>query len=319
MAFKILDKIGVVLGDNKVNSEYFANQADETQRASLLHYFKDIVAKETRYLATDEQTSASLACEAAKKALEENHISGKSIDMVICVTQTPEYTSPTVARYVVEEIDGREDIRYLDMQQNCTGMLAALDLMDQYFRSDSGIERALIVQGDTYNRINMETTSPFFGLFSDIGCAIVLEKSETSCIKKRNFKLLKNGLESIVYPKDGTSKPNQVLYTVPGLDAYIETGIQVITDKLTSEELKQIKVFCISQFALENNEHFAEILQIPEEKIPYVGAKYGYTGSSSPILALNEAIQKGMIQRGDSIILCTYGSGIQYSMLEIVY
>ncbi len=319
MGFRILEKIGVALGNKKVDNTYFLNQVEEEQRNSLLHYYEDISGKDIRYMADATQTSVSLACQAAIKALGENGISGEEIDMVIFISQTPEYISPTMARYVVEAIEGREDIRYFDMNQNCTGMLVALDIADQYFESDSSMKYTLIVQGDCPSKLNIEKTSPFFGVLSDIGCAIILERSETSGIKNKNFKLLKYGLESIVYPKDGYSKPDEVLYTMPGLDPGVEVGVQVIMDKLNQAQLEEVKVFCISQFALSSYNTFAEITQIPKEKIPYIGDRYGYTGASSPILALKEGIEQGTIKRGDDIILWTYGAGIQHAMIEMIY
>lgn len=134
MGFRILEKIGVALGNKKVNNDYFINQViDETQRKSLSHYYEDISGKDIRYIADESQTSLTLAYEAAKKAIQENEVSGKEIDLVICISHTPEYVSPTMSRYVVEAIDGKEDIQYFDMNQNCTGMLVAMDIANRYF------------------------------------------------------------------------------------------------------------------------------------------------------------------------------------------
>ena len=164
MGFKILKEISVVLGNNKVNNEYFINQVDEKQRASLKHYYEDISGKDIRYIADENQTSATLACEAAQKAIKDNQIDSKAIDLVICISQTPEYTSPTMARFVVEAIGGRRDIQYFDMNQNCTGMLVAMDIANKYFMADESMKYILIVQGDCHSRMHAEQTSPLFGL-----------------------------------------------------------------------------------------------------------------------------------------------------------
>lgn len=319
MAFKILDEIGVVFGNNKVDNEYFYKQVDAEQRASLQHYYEDILGRDIRYLADETQTSLSLACDAAKKALEMNHISGQDIDMIICISHTPEYVSPTMARFVADAIDGRKDVQYFDMNQNCTGMLVAMDIADKYFRTDESMQNILIVQGDCNSRMNAESTSPLFGIMSDIGCAIILERSSQSGIKNRYFRMLPDGIDSIVYPKEGYSKPNPIIYTKPGLDPEVKVGAQIILENLSKEQLGEIKAFCVSQFALANYNQFVDMMNIPKEKVPYVGDKYGYTGASSPVLALKECLENGLIQRGDHIILWTYGAGIQHGVLEMIY
>ncbi len=319
MAFKIMDKIGVALGNQKVDNTYFINQVEESQKASLLHYYRDILGRDIRYIADQSQTSLSLACEAAQKALEDNHLTGQDIDMIICISHTPEYVSPVMARFVVDAIDGKESVICFDMNVNCTGMLAALDIADKYFKADDSIEHVLIVQGDCNSRMNVEKESPFFGVLSDIGCAVILKRSQDSGIRTRYFMLKRDGTDSIVYPKDGYSKPNPIMYTNPGLDPRIELGAQVIARKLGRERLEQVKVFCVSQFAVTNCNIFSDVAQIPRERVPYIGDRYGYTGASSPLLVLKDSIDKGMIQRGDSVVLWTYGAGVIHIMLEIIY
>ena len=270
----------------------------------MLHYYKDILGRDIRYIADQSQTSLSLACEAAQKALEDNHLTGQDIDMIICVSHTPEYVSPVMARFVVDAIDGKESVICFDMNVNCTGMLAALDIADKYFKSDDTIEHVLIVQGDCNSRMNVEKESPFFGVLSDIGCAVILKRSQDSGIRTRYFMLKRDGTDSIVYPKDGYSKPNPIMYTNPGLDPRIELGARVIARKLGRERLEQVKVFCVSQFAVTNCNIFSDVAQIPRERVPYIGDRYGYTQ-----IRIGDPIEK---------VLTTVGRPIEGITIKIV-
>ena len=319
MGFKILEEIGIALGNQKVDSEYFVNQVDEDKKQSLLHYYKDIVGKDIRYIVDEKQTSLTLAYEAAIKAVGENHLSGKDIDMVICTSYTPEYVSPTMSRYIVDAIDGREDVICFDMNVNCISMLVAIDMADRYFKTDEHINHILIVQGECNSSVDIAKESPFFGILSDIGCGIVLERSEKSGIISRDFMLRRETTNSIVYPGKGYSNPDHRLYTVPELDPRVDLGVQRIIGKLGWEKINQTKFFGISQFAKVSHSAFLDLLHVPEEKVPYVGDKFGYTSASSPIFALREGIKNGRVKRGDHIILWTYGAGIQYAMLEMTY
>ena len=319
MGYKILKHIGVALGHQEIGNDYYLQQIDEDQRESAEHFLRDILGRDVRYIADEEQTSLSLAIEASKKAISENKLEVEDIDMVICISHTPEYASPTMARLVLDAIGGKDTVNCLDMNVNCTGMLVALDMADRYFRTDETIKHILVVQGDRNSNFNVEKTSPFFGCLGDIGCAVILGRDEKSGILSRHFIMDKTMAMNIVYPKEGHSKPCPILYTTPDLNPRVELGASLIEEKIGREKLSKMKLICMSQFAYINCKKYIEMAGIEEEKVPYVGNKYGYTGASSPILALKQGIEEGKINRGDTFLLWTYGAGTQHVVLEMMY
>lgn len=319
MSYKILSHIGVALGNIKTDNDFYLKQIEENKREQALHFMRDIMGRNERYIVDETQTSLSLAIEATKRAVEENKVNVEDIDMVICVTYTPEYTSPTMARLVLDELGGKDTVNCLDMNVNCTGMLVALDMADRYFETDQTINKIVVVQGDCHSRVPTESDSPFYGCLGDIGCAVILERAENIGIRSRHYTMDKTMARNIVYPKNGFSKPERVLYTVPGLDARVDLGASLIKKHYSKEQLSEMKLFCISQFAYINYQKFIELMGIEKEKVPYVGDKYGYTGACSPILALKQAIEEGKVKRGDSILMWTYGAGTQHVVLEIKY
>lgn len=319
MGYKILTHIGVALGHQELKNEYYLEQIDEAHREHGEHFLRNIMGRDVRYIADEQQTSLSLAIEASKQAIKENKVNVEDIDMIICISHTPEYASPTMARLVLDSIEGKDTVNCLDMNVNCTGMLVALDMADRYFRTDETMRNILVVQGDRNSSFNVEKTSPFFGCLGDIGCAVILERDDERGILSRHFIMDKKMGMNIVYPKDGYSKANPVFYTEPNLDARVELGAALIEEKIGREKLDQMKLICMSQFAYINCKKYLEMTQIEEEKVPYIGDKYGYTGASSPILALKQGIEEGKIHRGDTYLLWTYGAGTQHVVLEMKY
>lgn len=73
-------------------------------------------------------------------------------------------------------------------------------------------------------------------------------------------------------------------------------------------EVDDIKAFCFSQYALPLIKNCSKELNIPLHKFIYIGDKYGYTGTSSPFIALYEAVKKGDVKRGDLVDLWTVGT-----------
>lgn len=319
MGYKILTHIGVALGHQKLGNDYYLEQIDEANRERSRHFLEDVMGRNIRYIADAEQTSLSLAIEASKQAIIENKVNVDDIDMVICISHTPEYSSPTMARLVLESFNGKDTVNCLDMNVNCTGMLVALDMADRYFRTDESIKNILVVEGDRHSAFDTEKTSPFFGCIGDIGCAVILERDDERGIQSRHFIMDRTMAMNIVYPKNGYSKPERILYTDPKLDARVELGAKLIEEKLGQEKMDKMKLVCMSQFAYINCKKYIEMSQIEEEKVPYIGDKYGYTGASSPILALKQGIEEGKLKRGDSFLLWTYGAGTQHVVLEMKY
>lgn len=320
MGYRIASNIGIALGNIKLGNDYYLNQLDEANREQSRHFLRDIMGRDIRYIADETQTSLSLAIEASKKVIEENKVDIEEIDMVICISHTPEYVSPTMARMILDALgSGKDTVNCLDMNVNCTGMLVALDMADRYFKTDENLSKILVVQGDSNSNFNIEKGSPFFGCLGDIGCAVILEKDDESGIQSRYFLMDKTMGMNIVYPKDGYSKPNPVLYTDPNLDARVDMGANLIAKKYDKEKIDHMKLICMSQFAYVNCQKYIEMSQIDAEKVPYIGDQYGYTGASSPILALKAGIEQGKLNRGDTFLLWTYGAGTQHVVLEMKY
>lgn len=73
--------------------------------------------------------------------------------------------------------------------------------------------------------------------------------------------------------------------------------------------IDDIKMFCLSQYALANVQSIRELLGIDESKSIFIGDQYGYTGTSSPYIALYEALKRGLVKRGDYIMIWTIGGG----------
>lgn len=76
-----------------------------------------------------------------------------------------------------------------------------------------------------------------------------------------------------------------------------------------------MKRFVFSQFSDADNKLTLEKLGVSQDKYIFVGDKYGYTGVSSPIMALNEVWNS--LEQDGYLIFCSVAAG--YSMNAILY
>lgn len=302
-----------------VDNHYFINlfkkQGKDIQ--SLLNAFGK---KERKIIKDSSDNTLTLGIKAALKVLKTSGLTGKDIDMIVFSSQFPEYTAPTQALMVHHAIKGKTECMVMDMNVNCVGMLVALDNTARYLMQKKHFSRALIIGSDymtIHCKKNDELTYPMFG---DCAVAMIIEKSEDDCgvigsIYKTNsdfcdaVKYPSCGLSSL-YKDDITMNDRKLLWSqIDASNNNSDSAVGSVKKLLSQNNLhiSQIKAFCFSQFALSSLKACAAALGVSEEKFIYIGDEYGYTGTSSPFLALYEGIKRGQIQRGDYVILWTIG------------
>lgn len=102
---------------------------------------------------------------------------------------------------------------------------------------------------------------------------------------------------------------------------WIDGAIENINSILGKNNLciNDISMFCFSQITIRNIVTFRKKMGIPEEKSIYIGDTYGYTGATSPFIALYEGIKNGQVKHGDYVVLCTVAAGSAHISLLLKY
>ena len=119
-----------------------------------------------------------------------------------------------------------------------------------------------------------------------------------------------------------TEKDNRIIEWIDfDTDEAFASSVNSINEILARNNLTKndIELYCLSQFAKKNIELIKIALEEPDEKFPFVGDEFGYTGVTSPFMALTESISKNKIKRGDYVILWTVGAGVVASCILIRY
>lgn len=95
-------------------------------------------------------------------------------------------------------------------------------------------------------------------------------------------------------------------------------NIHVVLER-NNVKVEDVDHFYSSQFTLRNFLMIAKALNIPQCKLTYIGDKLGYTGSSSPFLALEEDMRLDKTKENDLCLFWTFGAGTQHvvSLLRI--
>ena len=126
----------------------------------------------SRYIAADGETTATLAADAARRAIEAAGLQPSDIDLIILATATPDQTFPASATKV-QALLGIDDCIAFDVAAVCTGFLYALTVADSMLRGGN-VRRALVIGSETFSRILDWEDRTTCVLFGDGAGALVL-------------------------------------------------------------------------------------------------------------------------------------------------
>ena len=277
----------------------------------------------TRYIASDKETPAYMAEQAAKKALEAATIDAATIDAIIVATTTPENFFPSTACLLQNKINAGTCMAF-DISAACSGFVYALNVIDQYIRSGA-IKRALVVGSEAMSRIVDWQDRSTCVLFGDGAGAALLEVANEPGI-----------LGSKIYA-DGSQK--DILIAGTGLYNQNEAD-----PKLTMQGKKLFKIAVeklidtVKEILAANNMDISEVdwlvphqanariidlvaskLKIPDDKIIKTLSEHANTSSASIPLALDCGIRKGLIKSGQNILLEAFGGGLTWGSLILKY
>jgi 3-oxoacyl-[acyl-carrier-protein] synthase-3 len=137
---------GSALPKRRLDNEELARTVDTSDQ-----WIVERTGIRTRYIAGEGETTATLAADASRRALEHAGIEAAEIDLIVLATATPDQTFPSSATKV-QAMLGIPDCIAFDVHAVCTGFLYALSVADSMLKSGNGT-KALVIGSETFSRI----------------------------------------------------------------------------------------------------------------------------------------------------------------------
>jgi 3-oxoacyl-[acyl-carrier-protein] synthase III len=269
-----------------------------------------------RHLAAEGETTASLATEAARKALEAAGIAAQQVDLIILATATPDQTFPASATKVQAAL-GIADCIAFDVAAVCSGFLYALTVADNMLRGGSA-KTALVIGAETFSRILDWEDRATCVLFGDGAGAVVLQ-AETGEAGILATRLHADGrYNQLLYVDGGPSTTGTVgKLRMRGSEVFrhaVTNLASVMTEVLDIAGVKATEVDWVVP-----HQANARILDATARKLGLDPAKvivtvdiHANTSAASVPLALDLAVRDGRIKHGDLIVLEAMGGGFTW-------
>jgi 3-oxoacyl-[acyl-carrier-protein] synthase-3 len=269
-----------------------------------------------RHIAGEGETTATLATDAARKALDAAGMSAGEIDLIVLATATPDQTFPATATKVQHAL-GILDCVAFDVAAVCSGFLYALSVAESMIRG-GGSTNALVIGAETFSRILDWEDRATCVLFGDGAGAVVLTAEEGE-----------RGVLSTALHADG--RHNQLLYVdggpsttgtvgklrmrgsevfrhaVVNLAAVLEEAIAKAG--LTTADIDWVVPHQANRRILDAT---ARKLGLSPERVVITVDEHANTSAASVPLALDVAVRDGRIKRGDLIVLEAMGGGFTW-------
>jgi 3-oxoacyl-[acyl-carrier-protein] synthase III len=272
-----------------------------------------------RYIAQQDETTSTLATQAARMAIEAAGIAASEIDLIVLATATPDQTFPASATLVQAAL-GIDDCVAFDVAAVCSGFLYAMTVADSMIRSGAA-NKALVIGAETFSRILDWEDRTTCVLFGDGAGAVVLGAEESA-----------DGARGILASKlHADGRHNQLLYVDGGPSTTGTVGklrmkgqevfrhavgnlAAVLREVLTLAQLEPGNIDWIvpHQANARILDATARKLGLTMDKMVVTVDQHANTSAASVPLALDVAVRDGRIKAGDIVVLEAMGGGFTW-------
>jgi 3-oxoacyl-[acyl-carrier-protein] synthase III len=310
---------GAALPPRRVTNAELAERVETTHE-----WIVERTGIEARHIAGDGETTATLATEAARKALEAAGIDAKQIGLIVLATATPDQTFPASATRVQTAL-GIDDCIAFDVQAVCTGFLYALSIADNMVKGGMA-DHALVIGSETFSRILDWEDRATCVLFGDGAGALVLSVGNGEDVGILATRLHADGRHNdLLYVDGGVSTTGTVgKLRMKGKEVFRHAVVNladVLNEVLEaaghrSEDVDWVVPHQANKRILDAT---ARKLGLDPARVIVTVDQHANTSAASVPLALDVAVRDGRIKKGDLVVLEAMGGGFTWGAAIVRY
>lgn len=281
-----------------------------------------------RHISRGENTSY-FAINTARQVLERAEVAAEDVDLIIVASVTADYGTPSLACMVQKEIGAVNAVAF-DVNAACSGFMFALSIADKYIKTGM-YDNAIVIGAETLSKIVDWKDRSTCVLFGDGSGGAYVEKSEDEGILKeelgakgelwdiltQGYVGCSNAFNDIEHEKDN------LWYVNMDGRAVFKFATKAVTKSIervmeaAGVKPDEIKYVVPHQANARIVDIISRKLGISHDKCYMNMAEYGNTSSASIPIVLNELNEKGLIERGDKLLLTGFGGGMTWGTMLI--
>ena len=285
---------------------------------------------EQRRIAAPDVTASDLCFKAARRLMEDNQIAPESIDVLLFMSQTADYRIPATSCLLQQRLELPRETLCFDISLGCSGYLFALSTAFAY-ASMPGINRVLLLDGETFSKIVNRRDKVDWPLYGDAGTATLIEKGDygdstfmlyTDGSGENTLKI-HAGMRNPITPdscvereqEEGNIRSDLEVF-MDGMDVFnfaiskVPKSIKLLlkeTDK-TIDDVDYLVFHQANRFMMD---FFVKKLKISPDRVPYCISKYGNTSSASVPLTVSSELS-GQLDGSHTVVMSAFGAGLSW-------
>ncbi|MGB8360472.1 MAG: beta-ketoacyl-ACP synthase III [Acidimicrobiia bacterium] len=285
-----------------------------------------------RRFADDDESTMTLATEAAVSALKDADLSPDDVDEIVVATDTPEMMTPDTAALVQNRLGCRNVPTYDLGGSGCAGFIQALDVARSRILVNP--KRILVIGVELITRMISLKDRATAVLFGDGAGAVVLGpdsgRAEVLDVVSGTDG---SAAEILTLAAGGTRHPfNEESLANGDYNRLVMDGRRVFTEAVRRMSEAAVEVVEKVGRSLSDVElvipHQANIRIIDavrrrlglDEDAVYVNVhEYGNTGSATVPFAMCEAVKAGRVGDGDLVVLTAFGAGFHWAAAAVQF
>jgi 3-oxoacyl-[acyl-carrier-protein] synthase-3 len=280
----------------------------------------------SRRIAGVDETASSMAEIAARQAIEAAACNLEDIDLIIVATGTPDRVYPSTGCLLQQRLGIKNCVAF-DIQAACSGSIFALSIADQYIKSGAA-RKVLVVGSELCSRIVDWSDRGTCILFGDGAGAVLLAASDEAGILSTHIHS-DGEYEDLLYcpnPQAATeaNKDEAGFINMRGNEVFkvaVNTLGRIVDETLEANNLQQSDIDWLVPHQANTRiiAATAKKLKMSMDHVILTLESQGNTSSASVLLALNEGVRDGRIQRGHIVLLEAFGAGFTWGSALIKY
>ncbi len=294
----------------------------------------DKVGVTKRRFADKNTCSSDLCFAAAEKLFADNNLDRSEIDLLVFLSQTPDYRMPATSILLQDRLGLPMTTMAFDVSLGCSGFISALTIVYSMMQN-FGFRKALLLDGETRSKVYSRKDRREAFIFGDAGIAALIERDEkfgeshfslNSDGSRGNLIMIPGGgyrnmsseetLREKVVDEYGNIRSDEHGH-MDGADVFNFVIVEVPKDikrlfAATGEDIHQMDYYLFHQANAFINNYIAKKMKLDTAKIPWTIEKYGNTSSVSVPLTIVSELKDKMVGR-KKLMMSAFGVGMAWA------
>jgi 3-oxoacyl-[acyl-carrier-protein] synthase III len=279
-----------------------------------------------RHMLGPDESLATMAVAAGKRALENAGVDPLEVELLILATATPEQPIPSTAAIIQPKL-GVMKAACFDIAAACSGFLYGLKIARQFILAGD-VSTVMVIGAEALTRYADYTDRQTCILFGDGAGAVVLKAAPAGeGILRTAWHTDGTYADFIEMPGGGSKYPPNVKEYIDQRLPFIKmkgnetfkVAVRSLTDvshevlEASGLTIKDVDLFVSHQANMRIIQAVGDRLGLPAEKVFVNLDKVGNTSAASIPLALQDAVDQGVLKKGDLVLAAAFGGGLTWA------